>query len=145
MPLSDQLAHLAVDETRSSVEIRARPRWNSTGILVLPGERYAFRAQGEWIDGGIHTDPNGFSTDRAPAISRWLLGACESRRRAPTENWFRLIGCVGLDLKCAFPIGEKYDEWIVDTKGELTCFANDVPFAYWNNEGSVRLTVTRRA
>jgi hypothetical protein len=136
---------LSIGETRTSIEIRAREKWNSTGILVAPGERYSLAAHGEWIDGGIKAGPAGFPTSHAPAISRWLLKTFESSRRAPAENWFCLIGCVGHDEETAFRIGEKCDEWIVSAAGELTCFANDVPFAYFNNSGAVRLAVTRRA
>jgi hypothetical protein len=142
--LSQVATPLSIGETRTSIEIRARPQWISTGVLVAPGERYALVAQGEWVDGGIKTGPAGFPSARAPAISRWLLKAFESRRRMPLENWFCLIGCVDHDLNTALPVGEKCDEWIAPARGELTCFANDVAFAYLNNTGAVRLAVTRR-
>ena len=127
----------------TSIDIRAREKWNPTGIMVSTGKRYSLRAEGIWIDGGIRADANGFSSDDAPAISRWLLRATESKRRLPSERWFCLIGTIGRDPRRAFRIGTLLPEWVADGPGgELFCFANDVGFAYWNNEGSVRLTIT---
>jgi hypothetical protein len=42
----------------------------------------------------------------------------------------------------AFVIGENR-LYAANTKGRLYCFANDLPHWYWNNFGSVRVTVTR--
>lgn len=139
------LLRLQIGSSAPPIDIPARTKWVTTGVLVAPGERYAFRAAGSWLDGGISTDPDGFPSDRAPGVSRWLLRVCEPVRRAPEEPWCCLIGCVGRDERRAFRIGTTRREWVAPTVGELVCFANDVWFAYGNNDGAVRLTIERLA
>lgn len=138
---------MSVGETRSNIEVKARERWNPTGIHVLKRQRFRLRAEGSWNDSGIDTGPNGFHIDTdAPAISRWLLKLCVPLLRVKTSRYFCLIGSVDRDSPTFFAIGPGVDDWSVsDEGGELHCFANDVPFAYWNNKGSIRLSVTRIA
>lgn len=127
------------------IEIKAREPWNKTGVHVRPGERYLLAASGSWTDFFIRTDADGYETDDAPRPVRAFLRRFESRRRMPGERWFCLIGAVGRG-GTPFRIGTGR-EWDVPSQeeGELLCFANDVPSAYWNNFGAVRLIVERRA
>jgi hypothetical protein len=130
-------------ETRRGLAIDSKLKWNRTGVLMTAGASYSFQGEGEWIDGGIRTDPDGFPSARAPWWSRWLLRLFESRRRAPAERWFCLMGSEGASAAAVFRIGKSRAAWTATMDGELTCFANDVRIAYWNNEGSVTLSVTR--
>jgi hypothetical protein len=66
----------------------------------------------------------------------------ERSRRVPTANWFALIGTLNGRDDTAFVIGRQL-EYTADASARLVCFANDVPWAYWNNFGSVTLTITR--
>ena len=61
----------------------------------------------------------------------------------PAEKWFALVGAVGKDEARLFLIGENLEGWEAKGDGELMCFANDVPRAYFNNHGSITLTITR--
>jgi hypothetical protein len=47
---------------------------------------------------------------------------------------------MGQDLQTAFSIG-KGIQYTPTVDAVLFCFANDVPSAYWNNWGSITLTV----
>jgi len=134
-----------VGAVRSDIVIRARVKWNPTGVLVNPGERYRLEADGRWSDLGIRADADGFPSERAPRISRRLLEKYEHKRRMPAELWFCLIGSVGEAPQGFFRIGRQLADWVVEPaiSGELLCFANDVESAYWNNFGSLKLTVTR--
>ena len=42
----------------------------------------------------------------------------------------------------AFVIGAGPIDFIAPISGELVCFANDVPQAYWNNSGQIMFTIT---
>jgi len=143
--VSRSSSRLVVGEARSDIVIRARVKWNPTGVLVNPGERYRLEADGRWSDLGICADADGFPSERAPRITRKLLEKFEPKRRMPAELWFCLIGTVGEAPPGFFRIGRQLTEWVVGpgTSGELLCFANDVESAYWNNFGSLTLTVTR--
>ena len=134
---------LAPGEQSAPLRIKARRPWNPTGIEVAAGEQYAFQAQGKWLDFIISRTAGGYSTEQAPAVSRSFLSRHEDSRRMPRENWFVLVGTVGQDESTAFVIGEKLENWQPAGAGELMCFANDVPGAYFNNFGSVTLRVTR--
>jgi len=133
---------LAVGDSRS-VEIVAREKWNPTGVLVGPGQRYAFAATGKWIDGGIPCGPGGFTVDQAHGIAHLIVKAGAPFLRVKNGRYFCVVGCVGRVRSSFFVIGTGRPDWSTSRSGLLECFANDVPIAYWNNEGSVALVVTR--
>lgn len=117
-------------ETRT-VTIDAATLDNHTGVLLEPGITYQLSAKGTWRDASIECGPDGHDAARL----RFFRGM----RRAPDENWFALIGHAAGQT---FPI--RTAATITPTKaGELLCYANDVRFMYWNNEGAVTLTIVR--
>ena len=65
------------------------------------------------------------------------------RTSTTSVNWFALIGAIGKNETTAFPIGDTLQNWRATGMGEVTCFANDVWVAYFNNHRSITLTVTR--
>lgn len=126
---------LAVGESATAT-IQAREKWNNTRIHLVAGQEYRFTAVGQWTDWYIPCDADGF------ASLNLVLRATEWLRRAPREPWFALIGAVNGDLRTLFKIGRER-RLTMPVSGMLTCFANDVAFAYGNNTGAVELTVTR--
>jgi hypothetical protein len=63
-------------------------------------------------------------------------------RRAPREKWFALICAIDAAPRSRLLIGRSRTLRAAST-GTLRCFANDTPGFYWNNAGSVELTVIR--
>jgi hypothetical protein len=126
---------LAVGES-VTVTIEARQFWNDTGIHLVAGQECRFTTAGTWTDWYIPCDADGFPSPNL------LMRAFEWLRRAPHEPWFALIGGIDHDLRSLFLIGTERT-LTAPVSGMLTCFANDLPLAYWNNLGSVQLTVTR--
>jgi hypothetical protein len=61
----------------------------------------------------------------------------------PTERWFALIGRIDGHPSTTFLIGTGRKPILMPASGELICFANDVPGYYWNNLGTLQLTITR--
>lgn len=116
--------------------IDAREPWNETGIRLITGEQYHFRADGEWVDWFVTCDADGY--DSVNSVQRMS----ESLRRSPRDRWFVLVGTLGRDTGKIFRIG-KDSTFAPDSTADLFCFANDVRLAYWNNRGKVELTVTR--
>jgi hypothetical protein len=116
--------------------IEAREHWNTTGITLRKGEVYSVTASGEWHDAGKVCDAGGWVSDSA------LIRDLEHFRRVRDANWFALIGAFDKDRRTEFVIGAS-TQFTADRDGELTCFANDAPFMYWNNKGSVEIRVTR--
>jgi hypothetical protein len=113
--------------------IPARERWTRV-CDIRQGAAYAFTASGQWNDWNIPADPVGY--DRA-----WLRPFA-GLRVMPKEQWFALIGSIDQDTDTAFLIGASYPSWIAWKTGVLYCFANDIPWMYWNNSGAVELTCT---
>jgi hypothetical protein len=126
---------MAPGESATTI-VRARLRWNDTGIVLSAGETYRFAATGCWIDWFIRHGPGGDPSTIA------YLRCLEPLRVMPHAHWFALIGALDRDMRTAFVIGEG-DVWRPESSGELTCFANDVPGFFWNNWGDVRLDVSR--
>ena len=126
---------LAPGEGAGGIPVHARLRWNATGILVSPHEHYRLTADGEWTDWFVATSANGYT--------KVYLRPAEPFRRLPDEPWFCLCGAVTVSGE-PFAIGRTL-EWVVpeSADGELLCFSNDVPWAYWNNRGAVVLAVQR--
>ena len=136
-----------VGETRSGIRVNSRKRLNDTGVRVSKGQRFRVHADSGWNDGGIDTGPDGFDIDTdAPLVSRWLLKLFVPLLRVPTSRYFCLIGSIDGEKATFVQFGSGLDEWLATAdNGHLQCFANDVPGFYWNNRGSVSMTITRTA
>ena len=89
----------------------------------------------EWTDWFIPAGPDGFS--------KWYLNWIAGTKRMRHEKWFALIGTY--DRKEPFLIGSGITQLKAQKTGELVCFANDVRVLYWNNKGSIKLTITKIA
>lgn len=154
------------------VDIYAKERWNRTNLFLEEGVEYEFRAEGEWLDASIRCNPDGPAPGfqwgtlffGASAISDRLQRYYRSRpggsgtivrgaRREQDMPWFCLVGAIGngvgvdvttqkLNPHEAFRIGSSAVHRPTKS-GYLYCFANDVWSFYFNNKGSVRLTVSR--
>jgi hypothetical protein len=109
--------------------------------MFVSGQRYQMEAVGRWRDLTIKRDANGFTSSEVPILGG-VMEKHEPKRRMPHENWFKLIGAVDRDQATAFAIGTSHER-VAQRSGQLTCYANDEPGFYWNNFGSVELTVTR--
>jgi len=112
-------------------KIDAYRRWNSTKIILSSDKSYKLTARGLWIDFYIPSGPNGYGT---PLFIK-------SQLRFPQANLFTLIGSIEANEKALFSIGSELIGFTPASTGELTCFANDVWYMYWNNWLSVTLTV----
>ena len=67
----------------------------------------------------------------------------QSLTRFPSARYFTLIGCIDEDDTVAncFAAGASH-EFTAQKTGNLFFFANDVDYAYWNNSGSVSVTIS---
>jgi uncharacterized protein (DUF2235 family) len=120
----------------ASFTIFASLKWNNTTLQVRTGQTYELAATGTWYDARQKSGPEGYTS------KKWLMRLFSSRRRRPKDDWFALIGAIGQEKETTFLIGTSHP-WEVKADGTLNCFANDVPGFYFNNSGTVMLTVTR--
>ncbi len=107
-------------------------KWNDTGIDLVKGKKYRYSANGEWIDLSIRTDADGFT--------KWYMAVMNWSKRNPGSNWFRLMGAVDKIDEYTIEMG-KEGVFVAPESGRLWAYANDAPFAYGNNCGSVELLV----
>jgi len=121
-----------------TVPVAARRLWNDTGVVLEQGHTYRFTAVGKWVDAWNRCGPEGYASNNV------FMRLAERARRVPSEPWFALIGAQARDLSTRFAIGVG-SECQPRQTGELTCFANDVPFLYCNNRGEIALTIERVA
>lgn len=137
--------HVLPQESRIVVPARARFTPVRT---VATGDSLRLIADGSWRDGFVRRDAAGFE-------SRWLLRPFERFRILPSARWCALGGVIGpqgaspselrrlarqqgIDLSAA---ADHILGWTADRNGMFYVFANDVPWAYWNNSGSIVLRV----
>jgi hypothetical protein len=118
------------------VTIESAVYWNRTKIPIQTGGRYRFSTSGMWMDGDISCGAGGY---RSPNI---LFDLVAPFRRYPAARWFELIGGFDEDPSSTFRIGAAKVA-TATRSGLLTCFANDISLLYFNNSGSIQLTVTR--
>jgi hypothetical protein len=116
--------------------VHSRLKWNDTTLILLKGERYSLEASGTWHDAGISSRADGYPS------SSFLFRILERLRRSPGDNWFALIGAIGRGESKKFLIGQGVQKDI-EADGVLHCFANDLPFLYFNNFGYIKLKVGR--
>jgi hypothetical protein len=152
----------------AEVVVRADRGWTATGLWLEPGT-YCFEADGEWRSAGDSCGPAG-DTSRwhlSGGLFSTIIGAGESvlrnvlhnpdakiigTRRVPERPWMSLIGVVAdeqtdADGRVVHP-DERIDigagtKYTVARRGYLHAYANDAWGFYGNNDGAVRLTVTR--
>lgn len=139
---ASSLPRLAVGQSLT-LDVPAVKYW-SFAVSVRSGEQYTFSTppDARWVDYFIASGPNGYATEEAPLFSRALLKAFEPFRRLPQEKWFVLSGCVGFNSTNCFAVGAA-STMQISTTGPLSFFANDVPIQYYNNLGSIQVTVRR--
>lgn len=112
--------------------IFSRPKWNLTDIKLEAGKKYNLQALGIWVDFFIPCDPDGYP---CPSFLKQKL-------RYPQANLFKLLGSIDSDENLMFVIGSSLAVLTAPKTGMLTCCANDLENMYWNNWGSIDLTVS---
>ena len=126
-----------------------------------------------WQDGGILVDSNGYNSYYDALSNCYVaMGRCrghlKKKRRLPRSNWMALSCSIGPfvlplqevnpesdDIPNYLPIDESTlqetifevgeHKTIINTPhtGQLICFANDAHLNYWNNVGTISVTVKR--
>ena len=124
----------AAGETVTCV-ISARRYRNTTGVILEVGRTYRITAHGRWKDWNRLCDAYGYTSDKR------LLKIAEQWRREPRARWFALVGRIREHPSHQFVLGRDVTV-SPEVNGELVCFANDVRFMYWNNCGTLTLTIT---
>ena len=136
MAAADTITPLTINIPRD-VKIRSAEKFNHTGVLLEPLAEYRFEVIGHhnWKDWFKKTDADGYDPCYLKPV--WWL------KRSRNQPWFKLMGAVGRDAREQFAIGKLNEHFQPTREGELLCYANDAPFMYWNNCGSLTLRITR--
>jgi hypothetical protein len=133
----------------SAVQVRvfASSLWNWTGIFMKEGTSYRFKVpEGQaWLNGDTPSGAQG-------TPGNWMQHLFAWARRVREANWFELCGAIshpGQPGRTGVPpepfyfrIGREV-EIKAPYSGYLYCFANDASWAYWNNQGSLRVEITQ--
>jgi len=122
------------------LKIDAGEYWNPTGIVAKAGHKYriAVAPNSIWFDWGVPSGPGGYM--------RWYLAPFLPLLRVRhavngSARFFSLILTIGKSTEYAFVINHDCTIEAPD-EGEIMLFANDVPWAYGNNKGSIEISLT---
>jgi hypothetical protein len=122
-------------ETR--VLVRGSCPLNDTAVKVLPGATFRITA-GEpeaWADWYIGSTAEGWKPEERNLFARILDQLFGWARRVPDGEWYALAVQVGDGPDAPRALVGNGAECQSEVGGEIFLFANDVPFAYWNNRG----------
>ncbi|CAE6752129.1 DUF2235 domain-containing protein [Paraburkholderia nemoris] len=131
--------------TGVQVRVFAGTLWNWTGIFMKEGVSYRFKVlEGQtWLDGDTVSGAEG-------TPGNWMLRLFAWSKRVRDANWFELCGAISYPGEPSeagvspqpfyFRIGREM-EIKAPYSGYLYCFANDATWAYWNNQGSLRVDI----
>ena len=152
-----------------TLEISSEDWWVPTSLYLESGARYSFKSRGIWKDAKKPHGPNGATKETiqlghrignfwekievAATGKKGEPSTFSPARRFPNSPWFALVGIIAngvgeneenksADDHQDFTIGE-LRELNITRGGFLYCCANDAWKFYFNNTGSVTLTVTR--
>ena len=140
----DEALSLAEGES-ATLKIKAESYWNASGLILKKGETYNFEVKKvlDWKDWGKPANAEGWDEQETG-----IKLAARSLAREPDKGYFYLMGAIrgscydGLICEELFPIG-KGTTFKAPADGEFCSFANDIPLMYWNNDGSIILTISR--
>ncbi len=144
-------------------EVHAKNYWNASGIIFEKGVTYKIHVfnpdQATWKDAtqevtwkdACHEDsPNKGWWPKEGSVF-WLseLGRLVGILRARDQDLFVLMGAFygicedGRTCAAHFPIGNG-DDFTAPADGEFCAYANDLPFTYGNNSGSITARIIRK-
>jgi hypothetical protein len=120
--------------------ICSRRKEQSTGLILAAGESYSIvpDARHRWVDFFIPCTSAGYVSP----WTEWYMRGFECKKPLPYQPWLALIGRIGDVRSKPFLIGTNWAR-TADHGGELFLFANDAKGWYWNNFGTMPVTITR--
>lgn len=158
------------DTIKHTFVVESTKHWNPSGRVVERTNKYRAQVEGtqEWQDYMTTSSADGFQTTYDAVLMCYKVvstGECKpylhQQARFPDQNWMKLMCCISDSLTqvqptatgerylpleegkvrdTCFPVGRGTDFTASET-GELLCFANDGYAMYWNNIGSLTVSL----
>lgn len=113
-------------------KVDSRLKWNDTRFDVVEGRTYHYVAEGTWTDWKKECNAAGYSD---PFLDRFSF-----LKRCRAALWFQLVVAVDQNPSHTLPL-LCHGHFIAPASGRLWAYANDAALAYWNNTGSLTLTI----
>ena len=118
--------------------VHANKLWNDSGVDVVSGQSFAFVVPDSerWTDWKKQCNADGYDSTQ-------LMRPWESLRRVPQARWFQLICTIGKTNQSPIVVGSHLLDFLPPSPGRFYLFANDIPWMYWNNHGTIAVRITR--
>jgi len=128
-------------------EVLAELKYNWSGVALEKGCKYIFSVDDDdiWKDASIECGAGGWESEQLPWYHEGIVKVLEKFRRIKDANWFALSGALGDEDETYFLIGDKKQPYTAPVNSDLYLFANDMDSKYGNNDGSLKVTITRTA
>lgn len=110
--------------------VNSPDKWNDCGTTISKGTVVSIVVEGDqtWTDWYIETTADGYAnTLHVPT-------------RHQSANLFELVCCINRKESTCSTIGSGNTFTAVED-GIISCYANDVDSFYWNNIGSITVTI----
>jgi len=127
---------MQLEQKQKQINVSAKiDKWQSSGVLIKKGDTYKITASGQWHLGGLcnSTGPDG---EGLYSVACWDLGG----QTVAGYSHSALIGKIGT-RNPAFFIGKEY-QFTSEEEGVLYFMANDVPAFFFDNTGSLAITIS---
>lgn len=119
-----------------TLTINAADRYSASMLAVNNNEQYTFKVNSDqkWKDWYVSANADGYFNFLAALLGQRVKGA----------KCFCLCGAYDEDDSTAFVIGS-FKTIVINKNGTINFFANDSRGFYFNNSGSIQLSVTRNS
>ena len=127
---------MQLEQKQKQINVSAKiDKWQSSGVLIKKGDTYKITASGQWHLGGLcnSTGPDG---EGLYSVACWDLGG----QTVAGYSHSALIGKIGT-RNPAFFVGKEY-QFTSEEEGVLYFMANDVPAFFFDNTGSLAITIS---
>lgn len=136
-----------VTESWVETTVESGQYWNTSGLLLEKGSKYRIdtvKPNPKWWDAGQEATPTGWVNQP----NGFIQMLTKLFARDTDQKLFQMMGVIYSECEDGWACGIQFPirlgtEFEAKATGEFCSFANDLPFKYGNNLGSIKIKLSR--